>query len=67
MIEEEARKKWCPYVGLVKANEALTGNAEGTNNCIASDCMMWRTDSVINREGDNVPCISGYCGKGGKP
>jgi len=62
MTEDEAKKKWCPWVYL-----ATTHNI----NCCASDCMMWRWKEEKGRfvaEGivEEIP-IYGYCGLAGKP
>ena len=45
LTEDEARKKWCPFVRA--GNEAGCNrsvlNAEGyLDKCIASECMAWR-------------------------
>lgn len=65
MTEDEARKKWCPFVrtGLtagMAVNRHVSdtpGGVEGVwdeTRCIASDCMMWRWKDA---EKDN-----GFCG-----
>ncbi len=57
MTEEEAKQKWCPHV---RFGEEAVNRGEGDmmtpnprcksvwNNCIASDCMMWK--STVTRE-----------------
>lgn len=70
MTEEEARKKWCPYAFTAAVTKEFSCNRDhdGTiykeNNCIASDCMMWRWKGNDKKE---ISTTSGYCGLGGKP
>lgn len=70
MTEDDARKKWCPYVGFA----AWTASGEGwlrsiirrwrgepernMARCIASGCMAWR-------EYEEMP-EQGYCGLAGE-
>ena len=70
MTEEEAKTKWCPEAHrrttVVVHKDQLLNKQEmeeavNRDNCIASDCMMWRWS---NHRDD---CKIGYCGKGGKP
>lgn len=45
LIEEEARKKWCPFVRLGNVggcNMSGPREAMGQAVCIASECMAWR-------------------------
>lgn len=56
LTEEEARKKWCPFVRYYEAGDRAASNrwrqslpAEEPHalnpvpcRCIASDCMMWQ-------------------------
>jgi hypothetical protein len=61
VTEEEATTKWCPELRLEGSNVSLMKTDDIVHNfvkCVASECMMWRKDKVINK---------GYCGKGGKP
>ena len=67
--EEEAKKKWCPFVrsGLVNG-ASVNRNLEdvetsfiswdGENTCLGSKCMMWRW---VDGEG-NVKGQQGSCG-----
>ena len=62
MTEEKARTKWCPQNALILATEAITGNAEGTGTCMASDCALWKTVvSIAEGEAGNYP-DDGHCG-----
>jgi hypothetical protein len=85
--EDEARKKWCPMVRylpqpwnflryIFHGNTGFTTNRANRavgNNCIASDCMMWRwtgeckTGVPITSISKHGPTELGYCGLGGKP
>jgi len=78
MLEDDARKKWCPMARILSAGDFFisTNGKEQTigydlkrqkelTQCIASDCMMWRW---IGDKKDR----DGYCGLagwwcGGKP
>lgn len=70
MEEEEAKKKWCPMVRFTLAPQNsildVIGNRSAitpkyTTNCIASECMMWRWQSLpVSKP------IDGYCGLAGK-
>ena len=51
MTEDEARTKWCDRRAITLAIEAITGNAEGNANCIASDCAMWVRETGLWHEG----------------
>lgn len=57
MTEEEARKKWCPYIRLTMfertqkfmvsnrghdVESGLGGKGSGVFNCIGAQCMAWR-------------------------
>jgi len=57
MKEDEAKKKWCP---MAREETVVVGRWDKDGKvgfcCIASNCMMWRTDD------DND---QGYCGLGG--
>ena len=82
--EEEAKTKWCPMVrfhngyggGIWDNKPGSREQATDTStNCIASDCMMWRTykDKVIETDshGNAITIVSkeeegGYCGLAGK-
>lgn len=82
MIEDEAKKKWCPFarVSLTRDNNECyqIGNravVEGdvTNQspiglCIGSKCMAWQeTQSGKSMAGDQLLKPEGYCGLAGKP
>lgn len=59
MTEDEARKKWCPFVMADNLTPAL---------CIASECMAWRWDAGENVANPNRHNTDhGYCGLAGKP
>ena len=73
MTEEEALKKWCPFVRLVVREDgnyretwAQTNRGEDVNcstgtTCIGSTCMAWRWLQL------SEPKESGYCGLAGEP
>lgn len=67
MKEEEAIKRWCPFVRVSSYpfnDENATINRDDFNyNCIASVCMAWRwrMSTKSDHEGE------GYCGLAGKP
>lgn len=53
MTEEEAKKRWCPFVRAVYANASgmAAVNRDGKRMhpgaaCIASECMAWRWEFV---------------------
>lgn len=53
MDEKTARTRWCPMVRHTDIDNNNACNRAGPvtkpmgwNSCIASDCMMWVTDSV---------------------
>ena len=46
MLEEDAKKKWCPFVRLsITADNSMSFDNRGNDwhnpDCIGSDCMMW--------------------------
>lgn len=72
MNEEQARELWCP---AARVGHTINRN-NGSVNCIASDCMMWRWQSSLSVNnpsrvsGAAVQTVQqkhGYCGLGGKP
>lgn len=60
MTEAEARTKFCP-MGFDAKYPHLFAKPDG--KCKASDCMLWRTESVRVKP----RTVSGYCGLGGQP
>jgi len=73
MREEEAKTKWCPHIQVTAAQSMNDveygdnrGNGDENHNCIASDCMMWKWDIILNRElaADKInrDDYEGYCG-----
>lgn len=82
MREEEARDKWCPFGRRYIFDEFTTGGAmtainepdsiDYRQNCIASDCMMWRWEispseaARVNAMGHYSAVEIGYCGLAGK-
>lgn len=83
MTEEEASKRWCPFVrqacptrytdGDVRVeviNRYDTGRPLG--NCLGSECMQWRwhkdeEDRVFRQRNDSPEPMQGYCGLAGVP
>lgn len=65
LSEEEAKKKFCPHmregnmvdlqVDGVAVNSIWANGERVFANCIASGCMMWRTEGVEEKD-------SGFCG-----
>lgn len=62
MTEEEARTKWCPY----RARVAQTSIHMGYEECMASDCIMWRWDVYEWDQEKKDKGIKGHCGLGGE-
>ena len=62
MRESEAKKKWCPMVRHVSANNEVyqTNRSEhpDTVNCIASECACWivASDKFINSDSNKGRC-----------
>ena len=74
MTEEEAKTKWCPMVRVVYGIGDNRGLFESTTTCIASDCMMWRNNTIDvmvttpeDAEIAREHLEGGYCGLSGKP
>lgn len=77
MIEEEAKKKWCPMVRIaVEPGQGIFDNRQYNGvvtSCLASNCMMWRwldscpqCHSIEEIQKHGCKNLSGYCGLGGK-
>lgn len=68
MTEDEAKKKWCPFVrhlgdeGRASYNVNAIGRRPATANCVASACMAWRW--AYNPD-LNAPRYHGGCGLAG--
>jgi hypothetical protein len=66
VTEADAKKKWCPMSRLIDLcednrndnayNAWIDGSLKGYTKCVASNCMMWRSDGT-----------GGYCGLAGLP
>lgn len=80
MTEDEAKTKWCPMTRAGDINLGATENRpDGSFNCLASGCMMWRwTTYYKNSKTGEAPmkpgayetgtaAQNGYCGLGGHP
>lgn len=89
VTEEEAKQKWCPQVRKNEIADWSIANNPGlamashswNDNCIGSDCMMWRgalsqeyklkAENEFQRYG-TIPepkekDVRGYCGLAGRP
>lgn len=67
MIEEEAKTKACPFVGIAHSTLIASGQVSSNDNhlvakCQGADCMMWRWDGETPKGAPH-----GYCGIAGKP
>lgn len=62
--EEEAKKRWCPFVQISGTGNPEQGGGFYTNRggdivapkycrCIASDCMAWQWETAFNDEAVN--------------
>jgi len=80
MTEQEARKRWCPFVTFQRVGDTTldsrgcTSDGNGTPSCIASDCMAWRWLPIEEQKHIKAiesnkppPARRGYCGLAGKP
>lgn len=75
--EEEARKKWCPFVRLGNVggcNMSGPREAMGQAFCIASACMAWRwayerieSDHPYEEGYTQLSKTIGYCGLACQP
>ena len=54
LTESEAKEKWCPHV------------RKGEDNCVASQCMMWRVFDAQYMQGEINNDRRGYCGLAGE-
>lgn len=70
ITEEEATKRWCPFVRMSNGPDGSWNrlvNSPGdyqSYNCLASECMAWRKVSADFDKDGNLP---GYCGLAGAP
>lgn len=65
--EEEAKKKWCPFVNVDDLNNQTDEDAMQITRCEASECMAWRYVETLNPKTLLFVNVAGYCGLGGKP
>lgn len=65
MTEEDAKKKWCPYMQVSYADKGAVSNRAGTTfdnfKCIAAGCMAWIPERRW-KEGDHNVVDGGRCG-----
>ncbi len=54
VTENQAKEKWCPHVN------------KGEDNCVASQCMMWRVYDSPYKQGEINNDRRGYCGLAGE-
>lgn len=54
LTEKEAINKWCPLPHKVE------------DNCVVSQCMMWRVHDSPYKQGEINNDRRGYCGLAGK-
>lgn len=60
MKEEDARKKWCPFVRIVGPGSGMVTAVNRVKfttvmepaMCIGSDCMMWAESPYTEDKGD---------------
>ena len=73
MKEEEARTKWCPMARAVpdaqgysagnRFENTLDSPLDNKCKCIASDCAMWVTESIVGTDKTIPPFpVGGHCG-----
>jgi hypothetical protein len=77
--ENDAKALWCPMTRVGDFNLGGTANRpDGSVNCLASGCMMWRKSGQIglgpngekrdrDMDGRTRWLDTGYCGLAGKP
>jgi hypothetical protein len=71
--EEEATKKWCPFVRMEGENRVFDANGvlvTGRSfHCIGSDCMAWRSLHAEHPKSsyEEGAADRGYCGLAGRP
>ena len=74
LSEKDAKTKWCPMAragfrrdgdsSLTINRRIGSGKADPDCLCIATECMMWRTVTIV-KETETLKL--GYCGLAGKP
>lgn len=63
MTEEEAKKKWCPFVRISRGLGSAWNRPSfpGDPTCIGAECMGWQWQLEYNEEKRTLEKIGGYC------